>query len=110
MLTVPVMFQNKQGQKIPMSQTMAVRAKNPLAFEMRLAYFVKNGLFDEKPKDGAFDLFTKKVETSATKRLAAVMNDEQRTKGKTVTKADQEKKGSKSEKDDFVFPQDVYKR
>jgi hypothetical protein len=103
-LTVPVQYTNKQGQKVPMSMAMAQRAKNPLAFELRLAYFIKNGFFDEKIKDGAFDVFTKKVETSATKRLSNVLNGERRTTGKPGSEVNRDK-GEKEEKDPFIFPQ-----
>ncbi|KKP51370.1 MAG: hypothetical protein UR43_C0022G0008 [candidate division TM6 bacterium GW2011_GWF2_33_332] len=103
-LTVPVYFTNKQGEKIPMSAAMAQRAKNPLAFELRLAYFIKNGFFDDKIKDGAFDVFTKKVETSATKRLGSILNGERRTVGKPGSEVNKGK-GEKEEKDDFQFPQ-----
>lgn len=112
MLTVPVMYKNKKGESVPMSYAMAQRAKNPLSFELRLAYFIKNGLFDEKiSKESAFNIFTKKVETSATKRLASIMNTDKRTTGKSPAEVDKEKQRKekeKEEKSDFVFPQDVY--
>jgi hypothetical protein len=108
MLTVPVLFTDKEGKKIPMSAAMAKRASNPLAFELRLAYLIKNGFFDDKIKDGAFNIFSKKVETSATKRLAEIMNGEKRTHGKPASEVDKDK--NKQEKnEDFVFPQDVYR-
>ena len=105
-LTVPVLFTNKEGKKIPMSAAMAKRASNPLAFELRLAYLIKNGFFDDKVKDGAFNIFSKKVETSATKRLAAIIDGDKRTSGKPASVVDKDK--SKEEKDNFIFPQDVY--
>ena len=108
MLTVPVLFTDKEGKKIPMSAAMAKRASNPLAFELRLAYLIKNGFFDDKIKDGAFNIFSKKVETSATKRLAEIMNGERRTHGKPASEVVKDKE--KQEKEDFVFPQDVYSR
>lgn len=107
MLTIPVLFTDKEGKKIPMSAAMAKRASNPLAFELRLAYLIKNGFFDDKIKDGAFNIFSKKVETSATKRLAEIMNGEKRTHGKPPSEVNKDK--NKQEKEDnFVFPQDVY--
>ena len=108
MLTVPVQFTNKEGKKVPMSAAMAVRAKDPIAFELKLAYFVKNGFFDEKVKDGTFNVFSKKVETSATKRLAEIMNSEKKGSSKPVSEVDKEK--NKQEKDDFVFPQMLVNR
>lgn len=111
MLTVPVNYTNKDGKVIPMSAAMAARAKDPVSFELRLAYFVKNGFFDAKIKDGAFDVFTKKLETSATKRLSNILNNDKRTTGKPVTENQKEiERRKKEEKDDFVFPQQVYNR
>jgi hypothetical protein len=111
MLTIPVLYTNKEGKKIPMSAAMAQRAKNPVAFEMKLAYFIKNGFFDDKIKDGAFDVFTKKVETSATKRLGQVLSGDSRTAGRPGSEVDRDKKKKdKEEKEgDFVFPQDMMK-
>jgi hypothetical protein len=109
MLTVPVNFTNKEGKVVPMSATMAARAKDPINFELRLAYFVKNGFFDAKIKDGAFDIFTKKLETSATKRLSTILNGEKRTTGKAVTESQKEiERKKKEDKDEFVFPQNIY--
>jgi hypothetical protein len=104
MMTVPVIFTNKDGKKIPVSEAMALRAKNPIAFEARLAYFIKHGLFDENIKEGAFSNFTKKVETSAAKRLSQVLSGEEATKKKPVSEVDKEKR-SKDKDDDFIFPQ-----
>lgn len=109
MVTVPVTFTDKNGKKIPMSAAMAQRAKNPIAFELKLAYLIKNGFFDEKIKDGAFNIFTKKVETSATKRLAEIMSGEKKTTGKPSSEVQKSKKKEDEDKSDFVFPQELYK-
>lgn len=110
-LTVPINYTDKGGKVIPMSAAMAARAKDPVSFELRLAYFVKNGFFDAKIKDGAFDVFTKKLETSATKRLSNILNNDKRTTGKPVTESQKEiDRKKKEDKDDFVFPQQVYNR
>jgi hypothetical protein len=108
MLTVPVMFKNKNGENVPMSYAMAQRAKNPLNFELRLAYFIKNGLFDDKiSKESAFNIFTKKIETSATKRLGAILDkQEKRSSGRPAAEHDKEEDKKKG-KDDFVFPQEL---
>jgi hypothetical protein len=109
MLTVPVNFTNKEGKVVPMSAAMAARAKDPVNFELRLAYFVKNGFFDSKIKDGAFDIFTKKLETSATKRLSNILNGDKRTTGKPVTEGQKEiDRKKKEDTGDFRFPQEVY--
>ena len=111
MLTVPVNFTNKEGKVVPMSAAMAARAKDPVSFELRLAYFVKNGFFDSKIKDGAFDIFTKKLETSATKRLSNILNNDKRTTGKPVTESQKEiDRKKKEDSGDFRFPQEVYNR
>lgn len=107
MITVPATFITKDGRKIPVSQAMALRAKNPIAYELRLAYFIKNGLFDEKLKPGAFDVFTKKIETSATKRLASILDKEKGSSGRPASEVDKEKNNKKKENSDFVFPQDI---
>jgi hypothetical protein len=104
MMTTPVNFVNKEGKKIPMSEAMALRAKNPIAYELRLNYLIKNGFFDEKPKKGAFDVFTKKVETSATRKLAEVLDKtEKRTTGKPASEVNKEEVDKN--KTEFVFPQ-----
>ena len=109
MLTVPVNYTDKGGKTIPMSSAMAARAKDPVSFELRLAYFVKNGFFDSKIKDGAFDIFTKKLETSATKRLSNILNNDKRTTGKPVTENQKEiDRKKKEDSGDFMFPQQVY--
>jgi hypothetical protein len=111
-LTIPVNFTNKDGKVIPMSAAMATRAKDPVNFELRLAYFVKNGFFDAKIKDGAFDIFTKKLETSATKKLTAILSGEKKTTGKPVTEIqkDNERKQKDEDKTGFVFPQQIFNR
>jgi hypothetical protein len=109
MLTIPVNFTNKEGKVVPMSASMAARAKDPVNFELRLAYFVKNGFFDSKIKDGAFDIFTKKLETSATKRLSNILNNDKRTIGKPITESQKEiDRKKKEDSGDFKFPQEVY--
>jgi hypothetical protein len=107
MMTVPITFINKNGEKVPMSTAMALRAKNPVLFELKLAYFIKNGFFDEKPKEGVFNILTKKLETSATKRLSDILNSEKKSTGKPATEVDKEKQSK--EKTDFIFPQQFVK-
>jgi hypothetical protein len=110
-MTIPVNYTNKDGKTVPMSAAMATRAKDPVNFELRLAYFVKNGFFDAKIKDGAFDIFTKKLETSATKRLSTILSNDKKTSGKPITENQKEiERKKKEEKDDFVFPQQIYNR
>jgi hypothetical protein len=98
MMTVPVKFVKQNGQDIPVSAAMELRMKDPVAYEMKLNYFIKNGFFDA---NGKFDILLKKSESKATQKLIEKMNGEKKDFGKTGVKAKAE---SQKEGYEFLFP------
>jgi len=97
-MTVPVRYaDNGQGGQIPISRVMELRAKDPIAFEMRLNYFISQGLFDKDPK---FDDLVKSAKTSASKEFIKKMSgDKSEAQGEAAVTKKKEK-----EEQDFVFP------
>lgn len=102
MMTVPVRYESRNGEEVPVSAAMDLRAKDPIAFEMKLNYFIKNGFFD---KDKKLDKFIKKAETSAAQKLIDKMSDDKdkHESGKTtiVTAKTEDKDGV------FVYPDNM---
>ena len=97
-MTVPVRFtDNGRGGQIPVSKIMDLRSKDPIAFEMKLNYFISQGFFDEKPK---FENLAKSAETSASKKFIAKMNSDKSEATGTPAVV---KKGAKEETP-FTFP------
>ena len=73
-MTVPVRYaDNGRGGQTPVSRVMELRAKDPIAFEMKLNYFITKGFFD---KDAKFDNLARTAETSATKKFIKKMNSD----------------------------------
>lgn len=103
MMTVPVRIESRNGREIPISAAMELRAKDPIAFEMKLNYFINNGFFD-----GNSDLnkFAKKSETKAANLLINKLSGTQHKSGTSAvpkTKTETEK-----EKDEaFAFPTEM---
>ena len=66
--------------------TLAMKARevDPISFDMKLNYFIKQGLFE-----GKFDAITKKVETAMTKNLEKQLEEaikaKQNKTGQTAT-------------------------
>lgn len=97
-MTVPVRFaDNGRGGQTPVSKVMELRAKDPIAFEMKLNYFISQGFFDEKPK---FDNLAKSAETNASKKFIQKMNSD---KSEAIGDPAVQKK-TKKEEPDFKFP------
>lgn len=72
-ITTPVETRGDQM----LNQVMLVREKDPFAFEMKLNYYIKLGLFDETPK---FDKLTKVAETKTLTKLERQLEDEAKKK------------------------------
>lgn len=100
MMTVPIKYVNQNGQNIPVSAAMELRAKDPISYEMKLNYFIKNGFFDDNAK---FDVLLKKTESKATARLIEKMNGERRNVGAPAVERQKEVK----KENGFVFPQNI---
>ena len=97
-MTVPIKFvDNGQGQKVPVSRVMELRSKDPIAFEMKLNYFISQGLFDDKPN---LDKLMKTAETNASKEFLRKMKSD---KPETTGDPHVQSKGEKKEPE-FRFP------
>ena len=97
-MTVPVKFvKNAKGQQVPVSKVMELRAKDPVAFEMRLNYFIRKGFFD---KDAKFENLSKEATTTATKKLIEAINDNKPPDGTPAADLVKDKKATET----FVFP------
>ena len=97
-MTVPVRYADDgRGGQIPVSKVMDLRSKDPIAFEMKLNYFISQGFFDEKPN---FDKLAKSAETNASKKFLEKMKT---NKSEAIGDAAIEKKNSKEEPE-FKFP------
>jgi len=101
MMTVPVRYIKKGNESVPVSAASDLRSKNPIAFEMRLNYFIKNGFFND---DAKFDTLLRKTESKAAVKLIEKLNGERPISGKSVVEKD--KSVIKKEKS-FMFPQNV---
>ena len=102
-MTTPVRFiEGPQGQKVPVSKAMDLRAKDPIAFEFRLNYLIKAGFFDDDLKNLKLETFLKKQETSASKKLLDKLNGEKKESPVRPVVDEQTKK-----EDNFVFPQSI---
>jgi len=103
MMTVPVRYESRNGREIPISAAMDIRAKDPIAFEMKLNYFIKNGFFDGN-KD--LNKFAKKSESNATNKLLSSFGTEKHKSGSpsvqtTKTEAEKEKEEA------IIFPTEM---
>jgi nucleoid DNA-binding protein len=97
-MTVPVRYaDNGRGGQTPISKIMDLRAKDPIAFEMKLNYFITQGFFDEKPK---FENLAKSAETNASKKFIQKMNSD---KSEATGDPTVQKKPAKEESE-FRFP------
>ena len=97
-MTVPVRYaDNGRGGQTPVSRVMDLRSKDPIAFEMKLNYFISKGFFD---KDAKFDNLTTKAETNASKKFIQKMNSD---KSEATGEAAITKKKEKEETP-FKFP------
>lgn len=104
-LTVPVGYEKlPDGRKRPLSRSMEVRKKDPIAFEMRLNYLIDKGFFDDNPKNKNLQTFMKQSESSAAKKLAERLKSDDKKNHRITTGV--EGKTNKDE-DNFVFPQDI---
>lgn len=100
MMTTPVSYQSRNGREIPISAAMALRAKDPIAFEMKLNYFINNGFFDGN-KD--LNKFAKKsVTVAANKLVDSFSSTEHKSGSPTVKKTETEEE--KDKKDEFIYP------
>lgn len=105
-MTVPVGYEKMpDGSKRPVSRVMSVRKQDPIAFEMRLNYFIEKGFFDKDLKNKDLQTFMKTSESTAAKRLAEKLKGEQSRNNRSTTGV--EGKSSKKENEDFIFPQNV---
>jgi len=103
MMTVPVRYESRNGREIPVSAAMDIRAKDPIAFEMKLNYFIKNGFFDGN-KD--LNKFAKKSESNATNKLLNSFGTEKHKSGSpSVQTAKTETE--KEEESAIIFPADM---
>lgn len=100
MMTVPVKYIQKDNKNIPVSAVMDLRMKDPISFEMKLNYFIKNGFFDS---DAKFDLLLKKTESKATAKLIEKMNGERKRDGQDTIKNERQQEKEKT----FLFPQNI---
>ena len=86
-LTSAVEYRGNQA----VTLAMKTRETDPIAFDMKLNYFIKQGLFE-----GKFDSITKKVETAVTKNLEKQLEEAVRAKqNKTGQAATLESKTAK---------------
>jgi hypothetical protein len=86
-LTSAVEYRGNQA----VTLAMKTRETDPIAFDMKLNYFIKQGLFE-----GKFDAVTKKVETAVTKNLEKQLEEAVRAKqNKTGQAATLESKTAK---------------
>lgn len=98
-MTVPVRYtDNGRGGQVAVSGVMDLRSKDPISFDMKLNYFIRQGFFD---KDAKFENIIKTATTSATKTLIEKINSEKTVSGKPAVIED----GQKNEKEEeFIFP------
>jgi len=100
MMTVPVRYESRNGRDVPISAAMDVRAKDPIVFEMKLNYFIKNGFFDGN-KD--LNKFAKKSESNATNKLLNSFGNDKHQSG--IHTVEKPKTESEKEKEDvIIFP------
>lgn len=100
MMTVPVRYESRNGREVPISAAMDIRAKDPIAFEMKLNYFIKNGFFDGNKN---LNKFAKKSESDATNKLLSKFgNDKHQSGVHTVNKPKTETE--KKEEEVIIFP------
>ncbi|MCD6328792.1 MAG: hypothetical protein J7M10_00310 [Candidatus Cloacimonetes bacterium] len=100
MMTVPVRYESRNGREVPISAAMDIRAKDPIAFEMKLNYFIKNGFFDGN-KD--LNKFAKKSESNATNKLLNSFGNDKHQSG--IHTVEKPKTESEKEKEDvIIFP------
>jgi len=80
MMTVPVSYENG----VPVSKSQEMRSKDPVSWEIKLAYYAAIGLFDESPK---WDRVKKRMESDAAlKLLKSVNSNVKHTAGKPAAK------------------------
>lgn len=103
MMTVPAEYEERNGRKIPISTAMQLRKSDPIFYEARLNYLINKGFFEKDLKNLKMDTFLKKQESSAANKLIDRLAGEVKKPGKPAATVDKEE----SEKDNFVFPQDI---
>lgn len=105
-MTVPVGYEKlPDGSKRPVSKVMSVRKQDPIAFEMRLNYFIEKGFFDKDLKNKDLQTFMKTSETTAAKRLAEKLKSEQSRNNRSTVGS--KARSSEKEEQEFIFPQNV---
>jgi hypothetical protein len=94
LMTVPVEYQDG----VPISRAQQLRAKDPVAWETLLNYYIAIGLFDSKP---SWEKVLKRATTDAAKKIVKKLADKQKhVPGKPPAK--------KPEDDDvFIIPDNI---
>ena len=97
-MTKPVEVRTVNGQKVPVSFINKKREEDPVAFNLKLIYYIQQGLFDKDVKDTKF---TKKITSGAAERLSGKFKGEQGVLGQG-TNTSVKDKNKKPEK--VIFP------
>lgn len=97
-MTKPVEVRNVNGHKVPVSFINKKREEDPIAFNLKLIYYIQQGLFDKDVKDTKF---TRKITSGAAERLSSKFKGDQGVlgQGTETSKDDKNKKPGK-----VIFP------
>ena len=93
-MTVPVEYQDG----VPISKAQQLRAKDPVAYETLLSYYMAIGLFDAKP---SWDKILKRATTDAAKKIVKKLDSKQKhVPGKSPAK-------KLPDDDTIIIPDDI---
>lgn len=98
-MTKPVEERIINGKKVPIDIITKTRIEDPIAFNLRTAYFITQGLYN---KDAALSKFTKKNVTSAANKLTNKLKEEPTGGSERSVKIENNDAGGRTEK--FIFP------
>ena len=90
-MTRPVEIRNVNGNKVPVSIINKKREEDPISFNLRLIYYIQQGLFDKEVKDTKFE---KKLNSNAASKLATKLKGGDNIPGQgiaTPSKKDEKK-------------------
>jgi hypothetical protein len=97
-MTKPVEVRNVDGVKVPVSMINKKREEDPVAFNLKLIYYIQQGLFDKDIKETKFN---KKLVSKAATKLATKLKGGDNIPGQGI-KTPSEKKDDKPVK--IIFP------
>lgn len=97
-MTKPVEIRNINGNKVPVSIINKKREEDPISFNLKLIYYIQQGLFDKEIKDTKFD---KKLNSNAASKLAMKLKGGDNIPGQGIA-TPSKKDDKKPEK--IIFP------